>query len=537
MSNTIYTGPSSVTVRASIDQPDPQHLALLLNGVNAWNRRRDEEAFRPNLSGADIYAEFSNAGKLENGMIPLCHINFRDTIPWKADLHSARLESADFRGAILTNVNLQGADLKYGRFGTVPLQISLLEHANLYRSDLRGADLQGARLIDAHLVEAKLKGADLRDAEDYPTELHRANLSGTQPWKAKLYPTSIGKSDKIKSLRSKMGRVSDVEYLLKIGKLLGKHYPPEEYTLYFRGDTKLCDLCPSVLRRAKGAPRIEEGEMLRDLASRRPEDFGSLTSALDQLVLARHYGLQTRLLDISRNPLVALYHACSDAASHDADQLNDGRVHIFAVPNDLVKPFDSDTISVVANFARLRVAEQNMFLGKREEDVGQGEEILTADKYQSVKLRLNQFINQEKPYFEDRIDPRDLYRVFVVEPRQSFGRIRSQSGAFLLSAFHERFERDEILSWNEDIPVYDYYTLKVPRRSKEGILEQLRLLNTTHESLYPGLESAANAVNDNYPIRLGKDDSRGTKESEVRHKNIAMRVLRPLTRLIGRLLS
>ena len=76
-------------------------------------------------------------------------------------------------------------------------------------------------------------------------------------------------------------------------------------------------------------------------------------------------------------------------------------------------------------------------------------------------LRLNQFIKQEKPYFEDRMETRDLYRVFVAEPRRTFDRIRAQSGAFLISAFHERFEQDYILKWNEDIPVYDYFSVEV----------------------------------------------------------------------------
>ena len=58
---------------------------------------------------------------------------------------------------------------------------------------------------------------------------------------------------------------------------------------------------------------------------------------------------------------------------------------------------------------------------------------------------LYQLIRQEKSYFDERIDLRDLYKVYVVEPQLSSERIRAQAGAFLVSAFHERLERDEIL--------------------------------------------------------------------------------------------
>lgn len=68
------------------------------------------------------------------------------------------------------------------------------------------------------------------------------------------------------------------------------------------------------------------------------------------------------------------------------------------------------------------------------------------------------------------IEPRDLFRVWIVEPRRPFERIRAQSGAFLLSAFHERFERSAIRSWNRSIPVYEHWTLNVPAKRKGRIL-------------------------------------------------------------------
>ncbi len=108
--------------------------------------------------------------------------------------------------------------------------------------------------------------------------------------------------------------------------------------------------------------------------------------------------------------------------------------------------------------------------------------------------RLYQLIRQEKPYFDERIDPRDLYRVFVVEPQQSSERVRAQSGAFLVSALHEQFERDKILDLNANIPIYAHYKLKIPAGSKEAILNDLALLNVTRETLFPGLDESAKAV-------------------------------------------
>ena len=176
----------------------------------------------------------------------------------------------------------------------------------------------------------------------------------------------------------------------------------KDFTLYFRGERDhTWDLQPSVMRPSGEGEfklRTNESEMLSELMSRRPEDFTGMSSALEQLVIAQHYGLKTRLLDISMNPCVALFSACDDRdpAGKALDNSKDGRLHVFAVPRPLVKPFDSDTISIITNFAKLGRGFQSLLLGKT------GSESLNQDPNEPLRYLYSEAMRRTLPFNSSR---------------------------------------------------------------------------------------------------------------------------------------
>ncbi len=394
---------------------------------------------------------------------------------WSADLIEANLANSRFDGACLAGVRFHNAELCNCSFRNSMMASTAFVNSDLSDCDFRNTKFNNANLRGAYLLSAKLYGAGLTDAD-----LVGADLSRTEPWKATLFAPGHGVSGQHEQDRAEKP-IGSVANLIDECRKLKEGCPRR--VLYFRGESRnTWKLEPYLMRNAKW--RVKEGDMLLDLLTRRPGEFETARSALSQWMLAQHHGLPTRLLDVTRNPLVALFNACKN------DQDEPGRVHVFSVPKPLIKTFNSDVIRVIANLAKLPLVQQNEILGKLEPFDGIDEGCLRP--HSRIMQQLYHSIRLERPAFEKKIDPRDFFRVFVVEPQQLFARIRAQSGAFLVSAFHERFEREEILKENSGIPIYDHNRFTVAE--KDRINEDLRLLNVTEETLFPDLDRAAQAV-------------------------------------------
>lgn len=294
----------------------------------------------------------------------------------------------------------------------------------------------------------------------------------------------------------------------------------EDHTLFFRGHAshKFIPL-PTVFRHQYDDPAnakyvVREEELFHNLITRCPEEFKNCTSTFDCLVKMQHYGLPTRLLDITSNPLVALYFAtdeyrvadsetkdeCEDTevdTQLDVDMENDAeietddeileinevppnyeltpladgdaRVLIYQVPNEEVKYYNSDIVSVISNLAKMN---RNFDLVKSQ-----------------YKTQLLHAVQSEKPYFQSDIKDRDLESVVCVKPKLDNKRIIKQSGAFFL------FGMGSDKTTPKRIPEKYRPNVKhidIPAKAKAQLRQQLEILAISKATLFPEIDSVAN---------------------------------------------
>lgn len=261
---------------------------------------------------------------------------------------------------------------------------------------------------------------------------------------------------------------------------------PTGTTFFFRGHSSFTyALQPSIYRDRRLV--AHEDVMFKELILRCPNDFASLASTFQTLVKMQHYGLPSRLLDLTANPLIALYFAC-DPADPSSES---GEVIAFGVPTQEVKYYDSDTVSVIANIAR------------RPSDFQLPPSDLTKEAFNAdpaIRYLLHE-IKQEKPYFEPEIVREHLESVVCVRPKLENPRIIRQDGAFFL------FGVKGSKSQGATVPAR-YVASTGPRRiliigsEKTRIRGQLESLGISKVTVYPEIDRVADFLKGRYAPKI-----------------------------------
>lgn len=253
----------------------------------------------------------------------------------------------------------------------------------------------------------------------------------------------------------------------------------ENQQLFYRGhsDTNYI-LAPSIMRNNKWLNN--ENKMYNDIIINCPESFSKCNTHLEKLVEMQHYGLPTRLLDITRNPLVALYFAC------ESNYVNYGEVVLIAAEENNIKYPQSDTVSVLSSlplFSRRNQKEIRDFAVSSKND----------DEFNEKIPRLHHEIRLEKPAFLPEIKKEEVIDSFIVYAVKNNNRIVKQDGAFIICGLIE----------NSD--ALNKYRLKEDEKrvillidNKEQILKSLDNLSINKATLFPEIECVTEYIKNKY---------------------------------------
>jgi hypothetical protein bfra3_08106 len=133
------------------------------------------------------------------------------------------------------------------------------------------------------------------------------------------------------------------------------------YTLFYRGHSdKNYELKPSIYRDERFIKN--EDKIYRETIAKVPYEFNG-KSTIESLALMQHYGVPTRILDLTTNALVALYFACKEVEEiekviNEKGETTykkkdiDGEVIVFNIPNESVCYSDSDKVTILANLSK-----------------------------------------------------------------------------------------------------------------------------------------------------------------------------------------
>lgn len=265
----------------------------------------------------------------------------------------------------------------------------------------------------------------------------------------------------------------------------------ENREVFYRGHGKFShQLLPSLLREdpnGKGKVYLEGEHLLfRELLTMEPNSFSNDISGFDILTRMQHYGMPTRMLDISSNPLTALYFAC-ESLKHNED----GEVVLISVKKNDICFYDSDKISCLTNLAKLTANQKDQL----------SQYIINCQKNDPNKVLLNdsdlnekvyeQYLHcilNEKPYFKPKVEIKDLKNTFCVKGRLNQERIIAQSGSFLIFGLDAEAIPE---SGNDD---FNVYRIRINKDDKKPILDELDLLNINQRTVYPSIENSAKYI-------------------------------------------
>ena len=223
-----------------------------------------------------------------------------------------------------------------------------------------------------------------------------------------------------------------------------------------------------------------------------PMEFKEFSTLFDIMTKYQHYGMCTRLLDLTTNPLVALYFACkihgNEEYESDDEKVEKEPYGVIYYTNNYYPSQSTDKeVKIVSALASYDLSKENTI-----------SEILE-------RLRQNQIIDIEtkdrwlqKTYFPEFV--KLIQNNYMVTPTYTNERLRKQSGVFLLASLFTIVSGSEVGNsiitkskgnLREEFSERFFY---INGENKESILKELDLYNINEATLFPELEHQLNYI-------------------------------------------